>query len=181
MLKQIIKLGGILFIITFSVIVILAAVNDATKDIIIENTHKAENEARAELIEADEFVLVEEDVYRAVKDGETVGYTVSEDTAGYGGVISMIVGIKTDGSVAGIRIVTHSETPGLGSRVADDNFIAEFANEVTPITVKKGGGAEQGEVNAISGATVSCNAVARGVNNAAKKLDDLGLIKRGEV
>lgn len=192
MVKQIVRLGGILCIITLVVTLLLSVVNRVTRDIIAENTLKAENEARADLIDAQDFEMIEEGIYRAISAGETVGYAVSSGAQGYGGEISMIVGVDTRGSVMGVKIINHSETPGLGSRVTQQDFLAGFHDKWPPLAVTKGTKADDAEssatpkgsagseVNAISGATISSNAVVKGVNSAVDRLENLGLIKKEE-
>jgi Na+-translocating ferredoxin:NAD+ oxidoreductase subunit G len=80
---------------------------------------------------------------------------------GYGGDIGLIVGINLDtDQVVGARVTTHSETPGLGSRVKDDlTFVSQFAAK--PLDVNLALKSDGGTIDAISGATVTCRAVTR--------------------
>ena len=77
----------------------------------------------------------------------------------YGGEINMTVGIDTGNSVKGLEIVSHSETAGLGARIDEPAFRQGF-NGITEEAVIGG------NVDAISGATISSKAVAAGVNAA---------------
>ncbi|MBQ1846770.1 MAG: RnfABCDGE type electron transport complex subunit G [Clostridia bacterium] len=88
------------------------------------------------------------------------GYAVNVTVgSGYGGEINMTVGIDTGNSVKGLEIVSHSETAGLGARIDEPAFRQGF-NGITEEAVIGG------NVDAISGATISSKAVAAGVNAA---------------
>jgi electron transport complex protein RnfG len=76
----------------------------------------------------------------------------------------MIVGITANGEVSGVKIVSHAETAGLGALAAKDEFLAQYKGG-DGFTVVKGESA-QGEISAISGATVTSKAVTLGVNIA---------------
>ncbi|MCA1793351.1 MAG: RnfABCDGE type electron transport complex subunit G [Desulfotignum sp.] len=80
---------------------------------------------------------------------------------GYGGDIGLIVGINLDSDqLIGARVTTHSETPGLGSRVKDElTFVSQFADK--PLDANLALKSDNGTIDAISGATVSCRAVTR--------------------
>jgi electron transport complex protein RnfG len=104
--------------------------------------------------------------------GKLVGvavYGVSHKA--YGGDIKVIVGVLADGSINGIRILEHKETPGLGSRAAEPEFLSQFnGNGRTGEfvwKVKKDGGS----VDAISGATISSRAVTEAVDNALENFE----------
>ena len=91
-------------------------------------------------------------VYKATKDGEEIGYCVQVEPKGFGGNLTMIVGINADGTVAGAKVTSHAETPGLGAKSqADPNWITQFAGQTADgqLKVAKDGGT----INAITGAT----------------------------
>ncbi len=77
---------------------------------------------------------------------------------GYSGDIALMVGIRPDGTVTGIEILQHAETPGLGSKITDSGFKAQFAGknlDNAQWQVKKDGG----DFDQITGATISPRAV----------------------
>ncbi len=95
------------------------------------------------------------------------GYAVEVTPAGFGGGISMMVGIGKDGKVLAIQVIDHSETAGLGSVAGDQNaageaFRGQFAGLSGSVSVSKDGGT----VDAITGATITSRAVCDGVNTA---------------
>lgn len=101
-------------------------------------------------------------VYPARKDGRTVAL-VFEATApnGYAGKIRLLVGVRRDGSVSGVRVVAHKETPGLGDYIdsAKSAWIRQFdgrrLDDETEWKVKKDGG----RFDYMAGATVTPRAV----------------------
>ncbi len=185
MRKEIIKLCGILTAITLVITLVLALANMVTKDKIAENNANKELAACAEIIDA-EFTNITETlpqnekitaVYQGIKNGKTAGYCVSVIGEGYGGDISMVVGINSDSTIAGIKIITHSETPGLGSKATTSEFRQGFEGKKSPLSVVKGGGAKDNEINAISGATRTSNGVTNAVNLASEYLKQNSLLK----
>lgn len=104
----------------------------------------------------------------AAKDasGNQLGYVLRVTThEGYGGDISFSMGITNDGTLNGIEILTIGETAGLGMKAKDDEFGSQFQNKkVAQFSYTKSGAAADYEVDAISGATITTNAMVNGVN-----------------
>lgn len=95
------------------------------------------------------------------------GYAVEVEPAGFGGGISMMVGVSGEGKVLGVQIISHTETAGLGAVAAattsaGQSFRDSFTGLTYPATVSKDGG----EADTITGATITSRAVADGVNAA---------------
>lgn len=178
-------LAGVLFVITAVVAVMLAAANMVTADKIAENTVKAQNEAMAIVMpEASEFKFeksfrdgVVRKIYGAVNDGEQLGWCVSSAPVGYGGEIEFIVGIDKEFNVTGIKIVTMSETPGLGAKAGEEKFTSQFEGKKASsgLSVIKSGTPKDNEILAISGATVTSEAVKNGVNAAIEAVKGGGV------
>ncbi len=98
---------------------------------------------------------------------ETLGRVYLMETKGYGGPISLMVGLKSGGGVAGISILSSSETPGLGKKIENEAFYGQFAGrDAVAFTVVKGAAAEDDQISAISGATKSSEAITDAVNAA---------------
>ncbi len=178
-------LAGVLLVITAVVAFLLATVNHITAPIIDANTAREQTAARqAVLKEATEFELIAEKpendipvaaVYAGKNDSQFVGYCVNVQPIGYGGVIDMMVGIQADGTVESVKIITMSETAGLGSKAQDETFLQQYAgkNDVDAFSVIKNGTPEQNEIVAVSGATVTSKAVTAGVNEALRVVKNL--------
>lgn len=110
----------------------------------------------------DEVVLAKD------KDGNDIGYIVTvTDNEAYDGSLQMTVGIKEDGTVLGISFLSLSETPGLGMKANEESFKSQFENKkVDYFVYEKSGANSDNEINAISSATITSNAVTHGVNAA---------------
>ena len=97
-------------------------------------------------------------------NGKTLGYVVTTvSKEGYGGEIEISVGILSDGTVNGIEILSINETAGLGMKAAEPAFKDQFRNVKTEkFEVKKDN--PSGNVDALSGATITSRAVTSAVN-----------------
>jgi electron transport complex protein RnfG len=103
-------------------------------------------------------------------DGSLVGYAIPAAGAGFQDTIKLLYGLDASGQqVIGMTVLESRETPGLGDRIyKDQTFVDEFrALAVDPlITLIKGHGTAPNEVDAITGATISSQAVVRILNEA---------------
>lgn len=177
-MKDFIKLAGTLCAITFIAAALLAATNFLTEERIALAAEEKQNTAMRTLLpDAEDFIALKDGIWRAENEGGTVGYCVNSVTKGYGGDIELLVGISADGSLAGIEVLSTSETAGLGANCTKDDFKAQFGGQEYPISVVKGGGGD-GQISALTGATITSNAVAKGVNQAFEELvaafDEIG-------
>ena len=151
----------ILCLITVVAGLALSLTNMVTEGPIQEQKLKAGNAARiAVFADADGFaeLTLEEgskvdSAYAATKGGETVGYVVQATANGYGGPIEVVLGVNTAGAVTGISVggSAFAETAGLGTRVKEPEFTAQFAG----LTAVPQLGTN---VDGISGATISSSA-----------------------
>ncbi|CAG7840265.1 RnfABCDGE type electron transport complex subunit G [Clostridium botulinum C] len=101
-------------------------------------------------------------------DGE--GYAIKVGTKGYGGEILMMVGINKDGKIGGIKILAHNETPGLGAKAPEKEFSGQYDKKSIEKSLKvvKTKPSADNEIEAITGATITSNAVTKGVNDAVE-------------
>lgn len=107
-------------------------------------------------------------VYRALDGaGSPLGYVIETTSGeGYGGNITLYAGITNDGIVNGVSILSISETPGLGMR-AGEVLIPQFSGKMAAgFTYTKSGSQSDSEIDAISGATITTEAVTNAVNGA---------------
>lgn len=184
--KSMIKDALILFAITLVAGLLLGFVYDVTKEPIEQQKAKAKAEAcrnvfaAAETFEpmmgedgptaffvagADVNVDIDE-VMRALDgSGQLLGYVITvTDHEGYGGDIQFSMGVTLDGTLNGISLLSISETAGLGMK-AGDVLVPQFENKkVESFTYTKSGSTGDSEIDAISGATITTNAVVNGVN-----------------
>ena len=108
-----------------------------------------------------------EEIMRAEDEsGETLGYAFTVVTSeGYGGDIQFSMGVQNDGTLNGISILSIGETAGLGMNADTPAFKDQFVGkQVEQLQYTKNGATQDDEINAISGATVTTNAMTNGVN-----------------
>ena len=112
-----------------------------------------------------------DDIYTIYADGTGVGYAFMAVGKGYGGNIDILVGLEDETTIKGITIITQGETPGLGSRITEESFANGFAGlDISDVVLKQDGG----QVDAITGATISSRAVVNAVRNTAmEKVESL--------
>ncbi|MGM0395494.1 MAG: RnfABCDGE type electron transport complex subunit G [Bacillota bacterium] len=182
-MKDTIKLGLVLLLVAAIAGGVLAGVNSITSPVIAERQRMESLSAILELFpDADDSVEYDEaqvaeiastypsirEVTEVLSEGETIGYAMSTVASGYGGDITTLVGVNADGTLSGIQVLNMSETPGLGAKIVDDpDFAESFEGKGAGGNISASGeGAGDDEVMMISGATVSTNAVVKGVNEA---------------
>ncbi|MBO5214272.1 MAG: FMN-binding protein [Clostridia bacterium] len=168
-MKQYLSLGSRLALFVASVVLMLSLVNMLTRDTIAERQRIAGETARGELLsgtftEVTDFTIPEAEaktvtaVYRAEENGVVTGYCFDVTVKGYD-EMTMIVGVNTDLIVTGVKILTQSETPGIGSKAVDENgaFLPQF---------KGLSSRNLDSVSIVSGATVSSVGIQSGVRSA---------------
>ena len=154
----------------------LSFLNDALAEEIEANQIKATMEAISIVIPdvtEVEGPIEAEDIsfYKGLNaSGQVVGYAVKTFDVGYSGDVNILIGYdKTLEFITAIVPLDHTETPNIGSKISDDEFKNQFNNAqvfLDFIVVKKDGDIKSGEINAITGATISSRTVANAVNKA---------------
>jgi len=177
-MKSMIKDAAILFAITLIAGLLLGVVFEVTKEPIAVQQAKRKNEACKEVFQdASNFETLEgvaleagnatiNEVSEAVtEDGTVLGYVLDITThEGYNGDIQFTMGIRMDGTVNGISLLSISETPGLGMK-AEEVLKPQFTGKnVSLFSYTKTGAVTDSEIDAIRGATVTTNALVNGVN-----------------
>lgn len=174
--NPIIKYSVTLFLITFIVGIVLSGVNLLTRDKIAEISAQQSEEAKAQVLDGIAFDRLAdttlENVWRAESGSDTVGYVVNEKTSGYGGEIDMYVGLDKDFTVTGVKIVSQSETPGLGANADSEAFLSRYIGKTKGVTYSKTNAGDN-QVQALTGATITTNAVTQGVADAIETASGL--------
>lgn len=182
-MKGIIKDCLILFVITLIAGAALGVVYEVTKEPIAAQEAKKKVEAQQGVFaEADAFDAVEldeaivatvatngvtiDEAFDAKAAGAHVGYVIQATSPnGYGGNITLMVGVTADGTCNGYSLLTINETAGLGMNAKNADWAAQFAGKaVEAFEVTKLGASADNQVDAISGATITSNAVTEAVN-----------------
>ncbi len=180
-MKKILKLAFILFLVCAITAGILGVVNEMTKDRIAEqNRIKTEKAYAAVLpsagyedLDLDLSAFSNIDLISKATGGE--GYVVMTTFSGAQGSITMVVGVDNDYKCTGISIISHSETSGLGANAASTseigvNWRAQFVGEDENVAITKAGG----NIDALSGATITSRSVAEATANAIRVVESLG-------
>ncbi len=189
-MNKIIKNTAVLTAITLVAGCLLGLVYEVTKEPIAVAQENAKQEAyRAVLADAENFVEytdfdeaeaveiiseagytddVNEVVVAEDGSGKAIGYVVSVTSHdGYGGDISLSVGILNDGTVKGIEMLSISETAGLGMKANEAEFKDQFKDkQVEKFVYTKSGEEGDDKIDALSGATITTNAVTNAVDTA---------------
>lgn len=185
----ILRLSLTLLLITGVMAAALAGVNAITEDKIAAITAEKTQKAIAEVLpysisDPEEIAFTDESglvkkVYES-EQGAWCGfstvpvYAVEVTPSGFDGEITMMVGVDFSGKVLGISIISHTETAGLGAVAAADNakgeaFRAQFKGLDGGLAVDKDGG----EIDALTGATITSRAIVEGVNAAVACVENL--------
>ena len=187
--KYIIKLTVTLLVTCVIVAGLLGGVNAITKDKIAEiNWNKTVEAMKAVVADPDATTFSDalvntpemeaacvaggatlQSVYEVQVDGAPAGYAIKVSASGSQGAIEMMVGVDGEGVVTGVSIVKHSETSGIGTKVADNEPNSAGVGMLTQfegMSAADGTLAVGTNVDAVSGATVSSRGVTGGVNAA---------------
>ncbi len=192
-MKEILKLGGILLLVTAIAGAALSMVNAITKPKIEEQKRKITRQALvAALPTADPSVIepVKENDnivyyigYRSPDKTEIAGYAFVAKKSGYSSVIETMVGVDTTGKIIGLKVMEQKETPGLGTKIeeiryGEDSpwFQVQFLNRYADeLAVKQ----DNGPIESITGATISSRAVTNSIKEGIEILSEkLGGFKK---
>lgn len=189
----------VLTIITVVAGFLLGYVYDITKGPIEQATEKAKQEAYKSVFKAaDSFegvqgfnseiatnaintsggingVSIDEALVAKDSSGNTLGYVFTVTSAeGYGGDVQLSMGVANDGTINGIEFLSLSETAGLGMKADTAEFKSQFAGmNARQISYTKTGKQSDYEIDAISGATITTNAVTNAVNGGLYYFESL--------
>lgn len=166
--NEIIKPVLVLVSICLVVTALLAYINSVTSPIIAKAEEEKTQQAMTEVLsEADSFEKLEignlpERVTEAYFATNGAGYVFMLTTKGYGGDMKLICGMDADGVIEQCKTLSHAETSGLGSKTAEDPYRNQYCGKSAETL---------GEVDAITGATISSNAYKNAIEDAFKAYD----------
>ena len=175
----VLRLSLTLLAITAAVALVLAGINSITAPWIQRNKEEKMRLAMEEVLPGAEnlesVAFTDETGLVKTVYASDDGFVVEVEPSGFGGTITMMVGILPDGTVNGISIVSHTETAGLGSVAGADTsageaFRDQFVGQSGSLAVDKDGGI----IDSITSATITSRAVTEGVNAALAAVAALG-------
>lgn len=170
-----------LFLIAGVSSLLLAIVNNVTKPIIAERDKEAIQSAMAVVMEEAESFSDEKTASAADgeikyyesfgKDGNINGYVFTTYGSGYGGEIAVMTGIDSDGQITGVSLLSINETPGLGMRAQNEDFLSQYKGKKGELVLSKSASGD--EIQALTGATITSKAVTSAVNQAVNAFEQI--------
>ena len=172
-MRDFIKMISILFVVCGLAAGSLAVVNAVTKERIATYEERRRDAALREVcLDADEFKNVTPDrVWEGLRKGQRVGYIFLREVQGYSGPITLVFGTNSDGTITGLVVLSHTETPGLGAKIATAQFRDQFKNKRLEGLMLKKDDPARGRIDAITGATISSRAVTGAVRSTLESLE----------
>lgn len=181
--KEILVPAVSLFLICVVVTALLALTNSVTAPKIDALAAETQEAAKKEVLSSaasfSEEKQIEKDgasytYYEGLStDGSISGYVFVTSAKGYGGDISVMVGVLGDGTVAGVNILSINETAGLGMNAKNQSFLDQFLGKSGEIGVAKNNPSDT-EIQALTGATITSRAMATAVNTALSLYAEIG-------
>lgn len=173
-MSDIIKPAAVLLIICVVAAGLLGYVNQITAAPIAAQEELAKQESMTEVLpeaasfgeekEIDDPESIITSVTPALdSEGNEMGYAVAITTKGFSAGLQLMFGIDTEGVITGLSVVDCSnETPGLGANAANEDFYGQFTGKSGEVAVTKDGG----DIEALTGATITSRAVANAATEA---------------
>lgn len=161
------RMISVLFIVCGLAAASLAVMNAATKERIAGYERRAREAALREVFaDADEFVVYRPDkVWEASCKGRKMGRVFLVQVQGYSGPITLMFGTDAGGAVTALAVLSQTETPGLGAKIAGAKFRDQFRNKRPEQLFLKKDDPARGQIDAITGATISSRTVTKAVRS----------------
>ena len=176
----------VLFTITLIASASVAGIKILTEEPIAAAKENAKKEALAEVLPAFDEVSEPEkltidaldvEVYTATNSGEVIGYAVDTATKnGFSGLIRLMVGISPDGKVLNVNVLSHAETPGLGSKMTEENnplLLSVKDKNVNEMTYQVKKDNSNADFDALTAATITSRAYADAMQRAQKAFNQI--------
>lgn len=173
-MREFLRLAGILTLVSIISAWALSSTYNITKPIIDLKRYQKKMEALAVVLppfdnQPDKEIvkLTTEkgeviEFYVGRKNGQPTGIAFKKNAVGYGGNIGLMIGVTPQGKIYGIQIMEQNETPGLGAKISQANFLQQFINKDLTSSrweVKKMGG----DFDQVTAATISSRAITKGL------------------
>ncbi|MFC1983537.1 FMN-binding protein [Chloroflexota bacterium] len=164
--KTLMGVFPILFItvVVFAAVSLITWTDSITADKIEEQEEQQIQSRLEEMFPSMREYTFKDDIYTLYSDGTEIGYAFLAVGKGYGGDIKILIGLEDETTMKGITIISQTETPGLGSRIAEESFASKFTGlNINDVALKQDGG----QIDALTGATISSGAVVDAVRTVA--------------
>ena len=163
----------VLTVVVLIAVSVLSFTHDITKDAIAEQKDNKVKNMLEEMFPSIDNYKYGNDLYTVYSQDDIIGYAFLASGQGYGGEIEILVGLENENAIKSIIIISQTETPGIGARIADESFTNQFTNiSLDDIALSRDGGS----IDALTGATISSNATVNAVRETA--IEKVKLIKK---
>lgn len=171
-MKQDIKSLLVLLLVAMLSGFVLSLTYKATSTRIRQNELQEKNEALLSVVPEKGLDLEQkDDVMVFKKAGQIKYYASTGEAPGYSSIVKVAVGFTPEGKITAIKIISQQETPGLGAECEKPEFSARFQGKVPEYLTVVKDRAKENEVEALTGATITSNAVVSAVKNAYEKVE----------
>ena len=151
-------------VVVFIAVAVLGGLDSVTRDMIEYQKELKVQRMLNEIFPDMTSYTSEGDIYIVSADGTGVGFAFLAVGKGYGGNIDILVGLENETTIKEVTIVSHLESPGLGDRIIESSFRDQFIGaNIADVALRQRGG----EIDAITGATMSSGAVVDAIRAAA--------------
>lgn len=148
----------------------MKTLNEALKQVLPEFTNNPVSQSDTVYSEKNGKKIIDFIIYPAEVDGKWIGSAVEATSLGFGGELKVLVGFDANGNIYNYSLLSHAETPGLGSKAdiwfkeGQKGSIIGLNPGTTVLKVNKDGG----QVDAITASTITTRAFLNAVNDAYK-------------
>jgi electron transport complex protein RnfG len=170
--KRILKLALPLVVICIVSGAALTATDNLTRAKIEAAEQAAINEALLNVFPSASFDGMDS-YYIATINGEKIGYAFIAEGLGYSDTIETMVGMYQNGTISHIYVISQKETPGLGTKITETEFLAQFSGKrVDSIRLTKDRNATgaKGAIDAITAATISSRAITNSIHDKMEEV-----------
>lgn len=181
MSKTILKLSLLLCVICAICTALVSGAFTGTKDLIAQRQEDSITAAYREVLPATGKLTHLNvppvgqitDIMASTADGSVNGYIYSAEPKGYGGGILLMVGFShPQGTINGVKIIRQTETPGLGAKCTQADFLGQFRDKPLTQELRLTKTHKAGDIQAITAATITSKAVISGINAARRHYAD---------
>ncbi len=183
-MKKVFKVGIVLTFICGIAAAILSFVYQKTKPLIDREREKnikiAQKEVLPRAVTFETTKIKEKEFSIGCNElNQQEGIVMNVSVKGYSGKIDMIIGINNEREISGLKVLQHTETPGLGAKIIREDFLNQFCGKKDcDLMLKKE--SPSGKIDAITGATISSRAVSVGTKKCLNWLNENYYLKDDE-
>lgn len=166
-MNELVKMVLVLVLVTGISTVLLSFAHSLTQPLIARSRNSTMLPQIQEIFPGADSTENSDGVVQVYQDGKRIGKVSVAEAKGYRSTITVLVGLDEQGVVKGVSVLSQEETPGLGTRVAEPSFLDQFKSKpVEKIALSS----EGGEIDAVTGATISSRAVTQAVRTTVERL-----------